>query len=344
MQTTVTLVVFIVLIALVFDFINGFHDSANSIATVVGTRVLSPGVAVLWAAFFNFVAAFTVGTYVAKTISKGLIHPEVVDPTVVLAGVIGAITWNLITWWLGLPSSSSHAIMGGFGGGAVAKAGIGSLIGAGWVKPVIFIVITPLVGMAAALILSVGLSWLVAGFRLHPGPVDRFFRRLQLLSAAAFSLSHGANDAQKTMGIIASLLVATQGLFLGATGWRRHLYLPSSDHIPLWTVLSCYAAIALGTAAGGWRIVKTMSTRITKLRPFNGVCAETGGAGAIFLASSLGIPVSTTHTITGAIVGVGAAQRLSAVRWGVAGKIVWAWLLTIPMSASMAGIAYLILR
>jgi PiT family inorganic phosphate transporter len=342
MSNPVVLVVFIIGVALVFDFINGFHDSANSIATVVGTRVLSPGVAVIWAAFFNFVAAFVVGTAVAKTIGKGLVRPEVVDPSLILAALIGAIVWNLITWWLGLPTSSSHALIGGFGGAAVAKAGIAGLIAAGWVKPILFIFLSPMVGMLAAMGLTVGLSWLL--YRLPAAPVDRAFRRLQLVSAAAFSVSHGANDAQKTMGIVVGLLVATKAQFVGATDWTRHLYLANADNIPLWVEMAAYSAIALGTALGGWRIVKTMGTRITKLRPFGGFCAETGGAGAIFLASALGVPVSTTHTITGAIVGVGAATRLSAVRWGVAGQIVWAWLLTIPMAASIAGLAYVILK
>jgi PiT family inorganic phosphate transporter len=271
-----------------------------------------------------------------------LIDPSVVDPTVVLAGLLGAIAWNLVTWWLGLPSSSSHALLGGYGGAAVAKAGMGSLIAAGWVKPILFIFLSPLIGMAASLVLTVILSWSL--YRLPAGPVDRVFRRLQLVSAAAFSVSHGANDAQKTMGVIVGLLVASQELFKGAVGWRANLYLPTADKIPLWVEIGAYAAIALGTALGGWRIVKTMGTRITKLRPFGGFCAETGGATAIFLASALGIPVSTTHTITGAIVGVGTATRMSAVRWGVAGRIVWAWLLTIPMAASIAAIAYIAIR
>ncbi len=342
MSNPVTFIVFIIVVALIFDFINGFHDSANSIATVVGTRVLSPGVAVIWAAFFNFAAAFVVGTAVAKTIGKGLVRPEVVDPNVILAALIGAIFWNLVTWWLGLPSSSSHAIIGGLGGAGVAKAGIGGLIAAGWVKPILFIFLSPLIGMVASIVLTVGLSW---GLHRLPGaPVDRVFRRLQLVSAAAFSISHGANDAQKTMGIVVGLLVSTKSLFLGATDWTRHLYVANADSIPFWVEIGAYGAIALGTALGGWRIVKTMGTRITKLRPFGGFCAETGGASAIFLASALGVPVSTTHTITGAIVGVGAAQRMSAVRWGVAGRIVWAWILTIPMAASIAGISYIILR
>jgi PiT family inorganic phosphate transporter len=342
LSNPVTLVLFIIAVALIFDFINGFHDAANSIATVVGTRVLSPGIAVIWAAFFNFIAAFVFSTAVARTIGKGLIDPAVVDPDLILAALIGAILWNLITWWLGLPSSSSHALMGGLGGAAMAKAGIGALIGSGWVKPILFIVISPTVGMLAAMSLTVGVSWIV--HRFSAAKMERLFRRLQLLSAAAFSLNHGGNDAQKTMGIIVGLLLSTQSLFQNQEGWLRHLYLPNGDHIPWWIILSAHAAIGLGTAMGGWRIVKTMGTRITKLRPFGGFCAETGGASAIFLATSLGIPVSTTHTITGSIVGVGAAQRLSAVRWGVATRIVWAWILTIPMAASIAGVAYIILR
>jgi inorganic phosphate transporter, PiT family len=341
MDHNVTYVLTIVAVALVFDFINGFHDSANSIATVVSTRVLSPGLAVVWAAFFNFVAAFVVGTAVAKTIGKGLIDVSVVDPNVILGALLGAIVWDLITWYLGLPSSSSHALLGGYAGAAIAKAGFGALILSGWVLPVAFIVVSPLLGMSIALGLTVMLSWLLKGAR--PGPLDKIFRRLQLVSAGLYSLSHGANDAQKTMGIIVSLLVASQASFAGQTGWVHRFYLRSADHIPLWTILSAHAAIALGTAAGGWRIVKTMGTRITRLRPFGGFCAETAGGITVLLASSLGVPVSTTHTITGAIVGVGAAQRLSAVRWGVATRIVWAWILTMPMSAVIAALSYLIL-
>ncbi|HTL05757.1 MAG TPA: inorganic phosphate transporter [Gemmatimonadales bacterium] len=344
MTASVALVLFIVVVALAFDFINGFHDSANSIATVVGTRVLSPGVAVLWAAFFNFFAAFVISTGVAKTISKGIVQPDVVagDPNLILAALIGAIVWNLITWWLGLPTSSSHAIIGGLGGAAVVKAGVGALIAKGWIKTVTFIFVSPLVGMTAALVLTIVLSWLV--HRLPARPVEQTFKRLQLLSAAAFSVSHGGNDAQKTMGIIVGLLVATQDRFVNQTGWMRIFHVPTADKIPYWVEIAAYTAIAIGTALGGWRIVKTMGTRITKLRPFGGFCAETGGAGAIFLATALGIPVSTTHTITGAIVGVGAATRLSAVRWGIAGRIVWAWIITIPMAASIAALAYILLR
>ena len=342
MDSTVVYVLMIVLIALIFDFINGFHDSANSIATVVSTRVLTPGVAVFWAAFFNFVAAFVVGTAVAKTMGKGLIHLDVVSPDVVLAGLLGAITWDLITWYLGLPSSSSHALMGGYAGAAIAKAGFGALILSGWTLPILFIVVSPLLGMLIALALTVSLSWLL--YKSSPGPVDRAFRRLQLLSAALYSLSHGANDAQKTMGIIVGLLVASQEHFVNATGVLSHFHLTTADHIPLWVILAAHIAIALGTAMGGWRIVKTMGSRITKLRPFGGFCAETAGGISVLIATHLGVPVSTTHTITGAIVGVGAAQRLSAVRWGVATRIVWAWLLTIPMSATIAGVTYLALR
>lgn len=342
MESSVHLVVAIVLVALAFDFINGFHDSANSIATVVSTRVLTPGVAVIWASFFNFVAAFVVGTAVARTISKGLVDPSVVDPIVILAALLGAIIWDLMTWYLGLPTSSSHALLGGYGGAAIAKAGFGALILPGWVKPILFIFISPLLGMALALGLTVGLSWLLRSQR--PGPLDKVFRRLQLLSAALYSLSHGANDAQKTMGIIVGLLVATQGLFISEPGVLHHLYVPTADRIPFWVEIAAYTAIGLGTALGGWRIVKTMGSRITKLRPFGGFCAETAGGISILIASALGVPVSTTHTITGAIVGVGAAQRVSAVRWGVASRIVWAWLLTMPMAGAIAALGYLLLR
>ena len=341
MSHDVLYVLIIIAVALIFDFINGFHDSANSIATVVSTRVLRPGVAVVWAAFFNFVAAFVVGTAVAKTIGKGLIDLSIVDPNVILGALLGAIIWDLITWYLGLPSSSSHALLGGYAGAAIAKAGFGALILGGWVLPVLFIVVSPLLGMSIALALTVGLSWLLRS--APPGPLDRVFRRLQLVSAGLYSLSHGANDAQKTMGIIVSLLASSQALFVSQRGWLNWFYLPTPDHIPLWIILAAHAAIALGTAAGGWRIVKTMGTRNTKLRPFGGFCAETAGGITVLLASNWGVPVSTTHTITGAIVGVGAAQRLSAVRWGVAKRIVWAWILTMPMSAAIAALAYLVL-
>ncbi|HET7042796.1 MAG TPA: inorganic phosphate transporter [Gemmatimonadales bacterium] len=338
MSSEVTYVLVIIVVALAFDFINGFHDSANSIATVVSTRVLSPGVAVVWAAFFNFLAAFLVGTAVAKTIASGIVDPAVVDPNVLMAALLGAIAWNLITWFLGLPSSSSHALIGGFGGAAVAKAGVGALILSGWVKPVLAIVISPFLGALLGLLLTVSIGW---GFRRAPGAtMDKVFRRLQLVSAGLFSLSHGANDAQKTMGIIVGLLVATQASFQHATGWQAMLYLPNANAVPTWVEMAAYSAIAAGTALGGWRIVKTMGSRLTKLRPFGGFCAETGGAACILVASAFGVPVSTTHTITGAIVGVGSANRATAVRWGIAGRIVWAWILTIPLSAAISALCY----
>jgi len=340
MTATVWFVLAIVLVALTFDFINGFHDSANSIATVVSTRVLSPGMAVIWAAFFNFVAAFGLGTAVAKTIGKGLIDLSVVEPIVILGGLIGAIVWDLITWWGGLPTSSSHALIGGYAGAAVAKAGFAAIIAQGWVKTLVFIVVAPLMGLTLALGLTVALSWALR--RSLPRRVDRAFRSLQLVSAALYSLGHGTNDAQKTMGIIVGLLFAARAAFVDFP--IRALHLTTADVIPLWVILSAHAAIALGTLAGGWRIVKTMGQRITKLTPFGGFCAETSGAITLFVASHFGIPVSTTHTITGAISGVGAAHRLSAVRWGVAGRIVWAWILTIPAAAGIAGVSYLVLR
>lgn len=341
MDGSLTFVLLIIVVALIFDFINGFHDAANSIATVVSTRVLSPTVAVLWAAFFNFVAAFVVGTAVAKTISKGLVDPAAITPTVVLGALLGAITWNLVTWWLGLPSSSSHALLGGFAGAAVAKAGAASLIMSGWVKPLVAIVASPILGLILAMVLYVGLSWI---FQKGPAPtLNLLFRRLQLVSAAFYSLSHGANDAQKTMGIIMGLLVGSQALFADQTGFLHHLHITSGEEIPLWIILAAHAAIALGTASGGWRIVKTMGTGITKLTPFGGFCAETGGAVTVMVASVIGVPVSTTQTITGAIIGVGASRRLAAVRWAVAGRILWAWFLTIPMSAAVAWVAVQIL-
>jgi PiT family inorganic phosphate transporter len=332
----------IILIAFIFDFSNGFHDSANSIATIVGTRVLKPLPAVLWAASFNFLAAFTVGTAVAKTMGKGMIDVSLVDPNVILGGLIGAIIWNIITWYFGLPSSSSHALIGGYGGAAVAKAGFHAIIVSGWTKVILFIVLSPLIGMGLGYALMVIVMWTF--HRMAPARVDRFFRAAQLASSAFFSLSHGANDAQKTMGIIVGLLVSTQALFAAETGWMHHLYITSADHIPMWVEMGAYTAIALGTLFGGWRIVLTMGTRITKLRPVGGFCAETAGAMSIFLATSFGIPVSTTHTITGAIMGVGATTRLSAVRWGVARRIVWAWVLTIPMAALMAAAVWWLLH
>jgi PiT family inorganic phosphate transporter len=321
-------VLFIILVALTFDFLNGFHDAANSIATVVSTRVLSPQRAVLWAAFFNFVAAFVLGTGVAKTIGKGMIDPAVVSQDVVLAGLLGAIFWNLFTWYYGLPVSSSHALIGGYAGAAVAKAGMKAILVSGWTKTLLFIVLAPMIGMFLGFFLMVLVTWLFRKWR--PSKLDHLFRRLQLISAGLYSLGHGGNDAQKTMGIITGLLVASGQL--------------KTFDVPIWVVLISHAAIALGTMFGGWRIVKTMGTKITKLQPFGGFCAETAGALTLLGATFGGIPVSTTHTITGAIVGVGATKRLSAVKWGVAGRIVWAWVLTIPIAAAASWVAYLIIR
>jgi PiT family inorganic phosphate transporter len=338
----VTYVVLIVLVAFAFDFINGFHDSANSIATVVGTRVLKPFPAVLWAAFFNFVALFTVGTAVAKAIGKGMIDLDVVTPTVILGGLSGAIIWNLITWVYGLPSSSSHALIGGYAGSAVAAAGMGAIEwGTKWIQTLAFIVLSPLIGMFLGFGLMVLVSWLF--HRVRRGPADRFFKGAQLASSALFSLSHGANDAQKTMGIIVSLLVSVNHIFARETGFLHLLYVPDAETIPLWVEVCAYSALSVGTLFGGWRIVHTMGSRITRLKPVGGFCAETGGAMSILIATNFGIPVSTTHTITGSIVGVGATQRLSAVRWGIAGRIVWAWVLTIPAAALMSAISYVIL-
>jgi inorganic phosphate transporter, PiT family len=322
-------VIFIIAIALFFDYTNGFHDAANSIATVVSTRVLSPRIAVVWAATFNFLAFLIFGTHVADTVGK-TVRPEsgIVSPAVVFAGLAGAIAWNLITWWLGLPTSSSHALIGGFGGAGLAKAGWHVLNSESIRRTVIFIFISPVFGFIAAFILMLTLLWVFR--RSNPGRVDSWFRRLQLASAAAYSLGHGGNDAQKTMGIISALLVGTG--YLVKTGDN----LP----IPIWIVLMAHAAIAAGTLAGGWRIVNTLGTKITKLKPVGGFSAETAAAGSLFLATHLGIPVSTTHTITGAIVGVGSTGRLSAVRWGIAGRIVWAWILTIPAAALIAAATY----
>src|SRR5215471_3043468 len=314
----------LILVALTFDYINGFHDAANSIATVVSTRVLSPGKAVAWAAFFNFVAAFGFGTAVATTIGKGMIDVSVITFAVVFAGLAGAIIWDVITWYFGLPTSSSHALMGGYAGAAVARAGWGVIIPGGWTKTIIFIVLSPLIGMAAGLTLMALIFWVFRG--KTPGTVDHWFRRLQLVSAGAFSLSHGTNDAQKTMGIVAGLLLAAG-------------YIPTF-YVPIWVILSAHAAIALGTLSGGWRIIHTMGSKITKLQPVGGTAAETAGAISLFTATHFGIPVSTTHTITGAIIGVGSIRRLSAVRWGVAHRIVWAWILTIPASAAIAALTY----
>jgi PiT family inorganic phosphate transporter len=315
----------LVAVALAFDFMNGFHDAANAIATVVSTRVLRPQWAVVWAAFFNFLAYFVFGVAVAATVGKGIIDPKVVDHFVVFGALVGATVWNIITWLYGIPSSSSHALIGGLAGAAVAKDGVRALIASGFLKTAAAIVLSPLLGLTLGLLFMVLVAWLFR--RATTRRVDRWFRRLQLVSAAAYSLGHGGNDAQKTMGIIWMLLIAS-----GRLGPK--------DSLPFWVAVACYTAIGLGTLFGGWRIVKTMGQRITKLRPVGGFCAETGGALTLFLATGLGIPVSTTHTITGAIVGVGSVQKLSAVRWGVAGNIVWAWVLTIPAAAFLGALAW----
>jgi PiT family inorganic phosphate transporter len=321
-------VVALIFVALAFDFINGFHDAANSIATVVSTRVLSPGKAVAWAAFFNFISAFGFGTAVATTIGTGMIDVNLVTFAVIFAALLGAIAWDLITWYFGLPTSSSHALMGGYAGAAVARAGWSAIIVSGWTKTIVFLVLSPLIGLTAGLLLMTAIFWTLR--RSPPGVVDHWFRRLQLVSAAAFSLSHGANDAQKTMGIIAGVLFAG--------GYIQTFYVP----VPV--ILAAHAAIALGTLAGGWRIIHTMGSKITKLQPVGGFAAETGAAIAVFTATYLGIGVSTTHAITGAIVGVGATRRLSAVRWGVAGQIMWAWILTIPAAFLISAGAFALLR
>jgi len=332
----------IVVVALIFDFINGFHDSANSIATIVGTRVLSPLAAVIWAAFFNFVAAFFFTTAVAKAIGKGLIDLNIVTPSVILAGLCGAIIWDLVTWAYGIPSSSSHALIGGYAGAAVAKAGMAAILwGKKWIETLSFIVVSPMFGLLLGFLLMVTVYWVFS--RTSPARVNKVFKRGQLVSAAMFSLAHGSNDAQKTMGIIVGLLVSVEPLLARETGWLHRLYLPNADNIPLWVVLSAHTAIALGTLFGGWRIVHTMGSRITKLKPVGGFCAEGAGAISIIMATYLGIPVSTTHTITGAIVGVGTTNRLSAVRWGIAGRIVWAWVLTIPAAGIIAALSYYVL-
>jgi PiT family inorganic phosphate transporter len=318
----------LILVALTFDFLNGFHDAANSIATVVSTRVLSPRVAVIWAAFFNFVAAFTFGTAVAKTIGQGMIDLHHVNLYVILAGLLGAIFWNIFTWYYGLPVSSSHALIGGYAGAAIAKAGWSVIILSGWTKTLLFIILSPAIGVVLGSGLMISVYWIFRHWA--PQRLDRYFRKLQLLSAAAFSLGHGTNDAQKTMGIIASVLV-TAGLL-------DHFY------IPFWVVLMAHAAIALGTLAGGWRIVKTMGMGITKLKPVGGFCAETAAAASLLGNALAGIPVSTTHTIAGAIMGVGSVQRFSAVHWGVARSIVWAWVLTIPVSALVSALCFWVLH
>jgi inorganic phosphate transporter, PiT family len=317
------LVTVIIGLALVFDFVNGFHDAANSIATVVSTKVLSPGQAVIWAAFFNFIAVFVFGEHVAKAVGKGLVHLDKFPTEAWLAALVGAVAWDLLTWWLGLPTSSSHALIGGLAGAAVANAGFDAMIWGGWARPVIFMVVAPAIGVVLGFFIMLAVLWFCRGST--PRRVDRDFRRLQLVSAAAYSLGHGTNDAQKTMGIIAGVLYTS--------GHIR------TFHIPFWVVVACGAAIGLGTMTGGWRIVKTMGMKLTQLRPVDGFAAETAGAITLFSTAALGIPVSTTHTITGAIVGVGSIKRASAVRWGVAARIVWAWLLTIPAAAGIAALA-----
>lgn len=319
-------IVFIIIVALVFDYTNGMHDAANSISTIVSTRVLSPRQAVIWAAVFNFVAFLIFSTTVAETIGQGMIDIKTVTPTVVLAGLGGAIVWNVITWYFGLPSSSSHALIGGYAGAAIVKSGFGVIIASGWHKTLIFIVLSPTIGLFLGFLLKIITMWII--YKQKPVVVNKWSRILQLFSAALYSLGHGGNDAQKTMGIIASLLFAG-GLI-------------QEFRIPLWVVLSAHAAIGLGTLSGGWRIVKTMGQKITKLEPIDGVCAETSAAFSIFLATHLGIPVSTTHVITGSISGVGSANRFLAVRWGVTVRIVWAWILTIPAAALLAGFIYLL--
>jgi PiT family inorganic phosphate transporter len=327
-MTIPLLVVGTVVIALLFDYINGFHDSANSIATVVATRVLKPFHAVIWAAFFNFIAAMFLGTGVASSISKGYVDPKIVTPELVLAGLLGAIAWNLITWWLGLPSSSSHALIGGYAGAALAKAGFVALVSGKWLSTISFIVLSPLIGMCLAYLLMLGVHWT---FRhTPPAKSDKFFRRMQLLSSALFSCAHGTNDGQKTMGIITALLVAAK--------------YQKDSHIQHWVIVAASIAISLGTMSGGWRIVKTMGSGLTRLKPRGGFCAETGAAIAILFPTVLGLPVSTTHAIAGAIAGVGSTHRRKAVRWGKAREIVWAWVLTIPCAAFVAAICYLIVR
>ncbi len=325
-QVGLWVVVVLVMLALAFDFMNGFHDAANSIATVVSTGVLKPGQAVMFAAVFNFIAIFVFHLSVAATIGKGLAQPGVVDVHVVFGALIGAISWNFITWYYGIPSSSSHALIGGIVGAVISKAGASALVVSSITKTVVFIFVSPLMGFLLGSFMLIAVSWTFR--RSTPSRIDRWFRRLQLVSAGAYSLGHGGNDAQKTIGIVWMLLIATGYTEVGATS------------PPTWVVLSCYTAIAMGTLFGGWRIVKTMGQRLTKLKPVHGFCAETGGAITLFIAAVLGIPVSTTHTITGAIVGVGATQRASAVRWGIAGNIIWAWILTIPATAFVGAIAY----
>ena len=328
-------VIFIVFVALLFDYINGFHDCANAISTVVSTRVLRPTQAVVWAAFWNFIAAWFFGLHIAKMIGKGVIPPGIVTPDVILAGLLGAILWDLLTWAIGLPTSSSHALVGGFGGAACAAAGKWVIINAGLSKIALFIVLSPVIGFILGLLLVVAVSWIFR--RQTPRHMDRLFRRVQLVSSAAYSVGHGTNDAQKTMGIIAVLLYTTV--------WRDRLAVfQAGGDFPFWIVLICHAAMALGTLAGGWRIVKTIGMKITKLRPYGGACAEMAAAISLFVTAQLGIPVSTTHTITGAIIGVGTSRRFSAVRWGVAARVVWAWILTIPFSGLAGALSLYLIR
>ena len=321
MTVGIEILVLLVVVALVFDFLNGFHDAANSIATIVSTGAMSPQKAIIWAAFFNFIAFAFFGLHVAATIGKGVVNPDIVDVYVVFGALMGAIGWNLITWYFGIPSSSSHALIGGLAGAAIAKGGLGTLVSSGFIKITFAIVLSPTFGFLLAVVLMIASAWL--SFRAHPRKAERTFNRLQYVSAALYSLGHGSNDAQKTMGIIWLLLIVSGALAKDAA-------------LPFWVVLACQTAMGLGTLFGGWRIVKTMGMRITKLRPMGGFCASASGAAALFLATSLGVPVSTTHTITGAIVGTGAARRLNAVRWGVAGRIVWAWIFTIPAAGLLA--------
>ena len=333
MSPELILVLVVITVALCFDFINGFHDSANSVATIVSTRVLTPYQAVLWAAFFNFISAFSFGTGVAKTVGVGLVDLRIVTVQVILCGLIGAIAWDMITWWFGLPTSSSHALFGGYAGAAIAKTAfdkglsgsLSVLIASGWIKTIVFMVLAPLIGLVAAYLFMIAVHWIFRGS--SPRKMDVYFRKLQLVSAAAFSYAHGTNDAQKTMGIITGVLVTT--------GYLK------SFVVPIWVILAAHTAIALGTLCGGWRIVHTMGARITRLRPRGGFCAETASAVSILLSTAMGVGVSTTHVITGAIAGVGSIQRLKAVRWGVAASIVWAWLLTIPAAAALAAVSYL---
>jgi PiT family inorganic phosphate transporter len=334
MHGQLILVVIVIAVALAFDFFNGFHDAANSIATVVSTRVLSPRAAVLLAAVCNFAAAFLLETKVASTIGNDIVHPQFLDPYLVMFGLLGAIIWDLLTWWFGLPTSSSHALVGGFGGAAVAKAGWVALKPQGFFKIVPYIVIAPIVGLVLGRLMMLLMRWIFR--KSSPRNVDRFFRRGQLVSASIFSFSHGMNDAQKTMGIILALLISTNFYPASTAGVKTH--------VPLWVILSCHAAIGLGTYFGGWRIVRTLGMRLTKLHPIGGFCAETGGGATIVFLSLFGIPLSTTHTITGAIVGAGSVERLSAVRWGIARNIVWAWILTIPCSALFGAVLEFVVR